>query len=255
MLKDKVWSCINNWKNIFLFQAGKEVLLKLVVQVIPTYTMGMFKLFQRTCIKMVSLMFKFWQGHMQKESGIHQRKWRFLGENKSQRDLDFRDFQAFNKALLAKQLWHLIESPNSLTTQILKSIYFPTTGVLDVKLHNNPSLIWRSFHSSMDLIKEGLLWHIRDGHSVHIWGNNWLPTPLQFKVQSCIHILDSKAKVANLLNLKTKTWNHHLISQVFSSEEVATILNIPLSMSGATDKLTWWPTKDGCFSVKFAYAL
>lgn len=36
---DKVRSKINNWKFKFLSQAGREIMLKAVIQVIPTYSM------------------------------------------------------------------------------------------------------------------------------------------------------------------------------------------------------------------------
>lgn len=130
--------------------------------------MGMFKLPRKTCKDMASIMSKFWWGHMQKESGGHWRKWRALGETKSQGGLDFKDFEAFNKSLIAKQICHLIDSPNSLAGQILKSKYYPSSGVLDTRMHNNPSLIWRSFHSAIDLIKKCLLWCIGDGYLIYI---------------------------------------------------------------------------------------
>jgi hypothetical protein len=41
-IKDKIWNCLNNWKTKFLTQAGKEILIKAAVQVIPTYCMSVF---------------------------------------------------------------------------------------------------------------------------------------------------------------------------------------------------------------------
>lgn len=47
---------VNNWKNTFLSQARKEVLLKSVVQAISTYAMSMFLIPQKTCKDIASLM-------------------------------------------------------------------------------------------------------------------------------------------------------------------------------------------------------
>ena len=45
--------------------------------------------------------------------------------------MGFHDMRAFNQALLAKQAWHLIESPNSLCSGFLKAKYFPSGHLLD----------------------------------------------------------------------------------------------------------------------------
>lgn len=39
------------------------------------------------------------------------------------------------------------------------------------------------------------------------------------------------------------------------NEEASTICNILLSLFGATDKVTWWPARNGLFFVKSAYSL
>ena len=39
-IKEKVWRKLQGWEGKLLSQAGREVLIKLVIQVIPTYTMG-----------------------------------------------------------------------------------------------------------------------------------------------------------------------------------------------------------------------
>jgi len=55
---------LGNWKVKFLSQAGKEVLLKAVVQAIPTYSMGVFQLPVSLCKEINKLMQEFWWQHI-----------------------------------------------------------------------------------------------------------------------------------------------------------------------------------------------
>ncbi|KAL0457145.1 UNVERIFIED_CONTAM: putative mitochondrial protein [Sesamum latifolium] len=43
-IKDRVWGRITGWNEKWLSQAGKEILIKAVIQAIPSYAMGYFKL-------------------------------------------------------------------------------------------------------------------------------------------------------------------------------------------------------------------
>jgi hypothetical protein len=62
-IKGRIWDKINGWKEKFLSHAGKEVLLKVMLQAIPTYTMSVFRLPKTLCQGINSLFSKFWWGH------------------------------------------------------------------------------------------------------------------------------------------------------------------------------------------------
>jgi hypothetical protein len=53
---EKVRKRLQDWKLRFLFQAGKEILLKAVIQAIPAYCMGVFLLPKSLCTEINSLM-------------------------------------------------------------------------------------------------------------------------------------------------------------------------------------------------------
>ena len=44
LIKERIWKKLKGWKEKLLSQAGREILVKAVIQEIPTYTMSYFKL-------------------------------------------------------------------------------------------------------------------------------------------------------------------------------------------------------------------
>jgi hypothetical protein len=94
---------VQDWKNIFLSQAGKEVLLKAVIQAIPTYYMSVFLFPKELCREINSIIQKFWWGHKENNRKIHWMSWERMGVAKANGGMSFRDLHSFNKALLAKQ--------------------------------------------------------------------------------------------------------------------------------------------------------
>jgi hypothetical protein len=192
-LKDRVWKRLQDWKIKFLSQAGKEILIKAVIQAIP-YSMNIFLLPKTLCSEMNSLMQKFWWGHQDKAL-IHWMSWSRLGISKKDGGMGYRDLNNFNKALLAKQAWRLWKLPNSLTAQIMGAKYYRGGNFLESSLGHRPSYAWRSIHSSQNLLKEGLIWRIGNGTKVRIWKDKWVPHPSTFMIQSPHNMLSPEATV------------------------------------------------------------
>lgn len=73
-LLDRVWKRINSWNDRFLSYAGKEVMLKVVVQVIPTFVMSYSQISLVICKKMRQYIMDAWWGSiedLEKFTGIH----------------------------------------------------------------------------------------------------------------------------------------------------------------------------------------
>ncbi|XP_035551149.1 uncharacterized protein LOC118349712 [Juglans regia] len=252
-IKEKVWLKMQNWKSAFLSKADKEVLIKAVLQAIPTYTMSIFQLPKRLCRDIEALMSKFWWSNCQKERGIHWKRWSWLGMAKAEGGLGFRNLESFNRAMLAKQGWRILKEPLSLVARVFKDKYFKNMQFLEAPLGRLPSLIWKSIWSAMGLVKEGMLWRIGNGKSVNIWGQKWLPTQTTHCVQSEIKVLNPNAKVSELIEEQEGRWKEDVVANIFNKEEAKVICAIPVSRFGSADKLIWGPSKNGKFSVKSAY--
>jgi hypothetical protein len=131
---------LEDWKDKFFSQVGREVLLKAVAQVIPTYCMSVFQLSKPLCAQIHTLMNRFWWGNNSNTKGMHWMSWSLLGLTKQKGGLGFRDLEVFNLALLAKQGRRLIQQPDSLLTIVIKAKHFPKDSFLQAKLGANPRL-------------------------------------------------------------------------------------------------------------------
>jgi hypothetical protein len=84
-IKGRIWDRINRWKENFLSQARKEVLLKTVVQAIPTYTMSVFQLPKTLCNDINSMMSKFSWGNKENYSKMTWMSWKKMGRTRGER--------------------------------------------------------------------------------------------------------------------------------------------------------------------------
>ncbi|XP_058753532.1 uncharacterized mitochondrial protein AtMg00310-like [Vicia villosa] len=97
----------------------------------------------------------FWWGGGHHNKGIRWMSWERMTSLKSEGGMGFRDFKAFNLAMIAKQGWNFLSKPNSLVAKIFRARYFPRSSFLDSKNGNNPSFVWRSLWKAKDVLKLG----------------------------------------------------------------------------------------------------
>ena len=88
-IKERIWEKMQGWKEKLLSQAGKEVMIKVVVQSIPTYSMSVFKLPIGLCKDIEAMIRKFWWGQGETKK-IHWVKWSDLCSSKSVGGMGFR---------------------------------------------------------------------------------------------------------------------------------------------------------------------
>lgn len=254
-IEGRIWDRICGWKEKFLSQAGKEVLLKVVLQAIPTYTMSVFQIPKILCKQINSMLQRFWWGHKKNLSKVAWMKWERLGRAKGIGGLGFRDIECFNKALLAKQGWRLVQSPDSFVAQVMKAKYYQGVSFLESNLGSHASFAWRSIWKAKELLQEGMVWRVGDGTSINIWGDRWIPSPTTYSIQSPACVLPPDAKVSCLMEREKRSWNVSLLKTLFSKEETEAICSILLCPGQQPDVKIWAGTKSGEFTVKSAYHL
>lgn len=167
-LKDKFEKKLNGWREKFLSSAGKEVLIKSVIQSIPTYVMSCFELPKGLCHDLHQIMAKFWWGSRGTEKKIHWESWDKLCSPKSAGGMGFRNLTSFNISLLAKQGWRLLSCPNSLAARVFKARYHPQTHFMKATTLPDMSYSWRSILAGRELLSKGLRYQIYNGTNVSI---------------------------------------------------------------------------------------
>ncbi|XP_075645403.1 uncharacterized protein LOC142616429 [Castanea sativa] len=144
-IKERILAKMQGWKEKLLSQAGKEVMIKAVIQSISAYSMNVFKLPDRLCKDIEAMIRKFWWGS---------------GEGKK-----------------IHWIWRLLHQKNTLLYKVFSAKYFPDGNILDAPIPTKCSYAWKSILQSRKVIQKGVAWRVGDGRSRSIWEHNWLPEP------------------------------------------------------------------------------
>lgn len=184
---------------------------------------------------------------------IYWTSWYNLSQAKSRGRLGFRDFSSFNRALVAKQVWRMIQNPKSLAAKVLQATYFKHGNFVEATLGSNPSFTWRSILWGREVILKGYRWGIGDGNQVIVYKDNLIPRPITFK-PIFYPTLPSDTTIFELIDHDYK-WKKALLYEQFMKEDADVIMNIPLPNNPKNNQVLWHYDKKGDYSVKSGYQI
>ncbi|PNX96867.1 ribonuclease H, partial [Trifolium pratense] len=219
-IKDRLWKRINSWRGRALSRAGKEVMIKSVLQAIPSYVMSIYLLPDATINEIERMLNSFWWGGRASNQGIRWLAWDRMTIPKAFGGMGFRDLRAFNLAMIAKQAWNFMTKPHSLVARLYKARWIIGSG------------------TNINVMKDPWL-REKDGA--------WIQSP---QVQGAYNIT-----VNNLMLPNIKRWDKEKVETLFTDEVAKSILDIPLFDTVEEDKLIWIDNIHGQYSVKSGYNL
>jgi hypothetical protein len=88
-IKDRIWHRIQGWREKLLSMAGKEILIKVVAQAIPTYAMSCFDLTKNFCDQVRLMICQYWWSNQDKNR-MHWLHWDVMKQQKYAGGLGFR---------------------------------------------------------------------------------------------------------------------------------------------------------------------
>lgn len=167
--------------------------------------------------------------------------------------LGFRDFNDFNLALLAKQVWRLLIYPDSFLSRVLKGRYYRHSNPLITGKANNPSYGWSSLMSSRHLLDKALKRTIGNGSNTKVWEDIWIQTEPAEPARPAKPrnaLIDPYLKVHHLIDFDLKEWNVELVHDLIADEDIPRILAMRISRTNRRDSYVWKYSKSGNYTVR-----
>lgn len=162
--------------------------------------------------------------------------------------------KCFNQALLARQAWRLIATPESLCARVLKARYFPNGCLLDTAFPLVSSPTWKGIEHGLELVKQRIIWRVGNGDNIKIWRHKWVAHDDRL-ITLKKRVRNRLMYVKDLMDAGSRSWNENLIRNVMHKEDADEVLKIRLSNQQPENFPAWHLEKTGLFTVKSAYML
>jgi hypothetical protein len=141
--------------------------------------------------------------------------------------LGFRDMGCFNQALLARQAWRLLTTPDSLCARVLKARYYPNESLMDTAFPRDSSASWKGIEYGLELLKRGVVWRVGNGQSIKIWRHCWVPHEEKL-IQIQKKNWNRALYVKELWKHNEKAWDEQMVRHLLKPEDAEVVLRIKI---------------------------
>ncbi|CAL1389645.1 unnamed protein product [Linum trigynum] len=138
---ERIKKKLKGWKEKTLSVAAREVLIRSVAEAQLNYAMSVFRVPEGVIDEVQSLITRFWWGQRGEERKAHWINRDRLVMPKEMGGMGLRELRGLNTAFLAKQLWGLLNQPESLIARILRAKYHKNDSILNAELGYRPSFV------------------------------------------------------------------------------------------------------------------
>lgn len=121
---------------------------------------------------------------------------------KAEEALDCTDLCKFNEAMLAKQVWRLIQDTDPLFYKVFTSKYYPNCSIFEAA-SSSGSFAWKNILRYRYLIPRGPRWRVRHGKTLRIFQDAWLLNSVDGWITSFPVNLAPKAIVGTIIDPHT----------------------------------------------------
>lgn len=174
----KIESKLKHWSYKWLSRAGRLVLIKSVLMVVPVYWASLTWVPKGILSSIDKLCSRFlWAGSKSKKvtSWI---AWDKVARLKDWGGWGIKNLACFSQCLAAKIIWRLISTEN-LWTSVSKRKYIDPLSMLDwirlpQKPSKNSSVVWKAVFSSVKFIEKGLAWSLGAGTQIRLGRDPWI---------------------------------------------------------------------------------
>lgn len=144
---DQLKSKLNGYKANKLSHAARLVLIKSVFASLPVYYMSNILFSKKTLAKMNVVIWDFWWTGVQDENQtkpLYLTAWAEIYKSKKEAGLGIETLEGVNKALLVNAAWRIVTTPDSNTSRILQSKYYPYSSFWKATTNTPKSAFWTS---------------------------------------------------------------------------------------------------------------